>query len=193
MTDNSDTLVLRISLNDVQPEIWRTFEVASLGTLGDLHGAVVGAMGWDDSHLHSFMVDEKWYSPMYESMETVGDDEEDITISVALPKVGSTIRWMYDWGDGWDHTISVEKTGTMQRGVTYPILHDGARACPPEDCGGSWGYMEILAMLDDPDYEPQMVDRDELMEWIGPAFDPDDFNPKRAELYMRNPHPKDQW
>ena len=193
MTKTADTLVLRISLNDIQPEIWRVIEVAGPGTLGDLHGAVVGAMGWDDSHLHSFMVGDTWYSPVYESMETVGDDEESVTISEALPEVGSSIKWLYDWGDGWDHTITVEKTGTMQEGTTYPILHDGARACPPEDCGGAWGYMDILAMLDDPNYEPQMLERDELMEWVGPDFDPDRFYPKRNQHAMRNPLPKELW
>jgi hypothetical protein len=193
MTDNPETLVLRVSLNDVEPEIWRLIEVAGLGTLGTLHGALVGAMGWDDSHLHSFMVDDEWYSPVYESMETVGEDEEDITIANALPDVGSSIRWMYDWGDGWDHTITVQDKAPMQRRIIYPVLHDGARACPPEDCGGAWGYMEILAMLADPDYEPQMVDRDEIMEWLGDEFDPDAFYPKRNQHDMRNPRPKDQW
>ena len=193
MTNNSETRVLRVSLNDVEPEIWRVIEVAGLGRLGTLHGALVGAMGWEDSHLHSFRVDEQWYSPVHDQLETIGDDEEDITVSEALPEVGSSILWLYDWGDSWEHTITVEDTGTMQPGVTYPILSDGARACPPEDCGGSWGYMDILAMLDDPTYQPQVVDRDEIMDWLGPDFDPDLFYPKRAQWHMRNPRPKESW
>jgi len=193
MTNDSGTRTLRVSLNDVRPEIWRVIEVAADITLGDLHGALIGAMGWDDSHLHSFMVNNEWYSPMYEAIETVGDDEEDVTVSEALPDVGSSIGWMYDWGDSWDHTITVQATGSTQPGITYPILHDGARACPPDDCGGSWGYMDILAMLNDSTYEPEVVDRDEVMEWIGPDFDPNLFHPKRAELQMRNPRPKESW
>ena len=193
MIHKAATLTLRVSLNDVQPEIWRVIEVAGFGPLGWLHGALVGAMGWDDSHLHSFMVGDQWYSPVYDSLETIGDDEDSIDIDEALPQVGSTIRWMYDWGDGWDHTITVQDKGTMQHETTYPILHDGARACPPDDCGGAYIYMEILAMLDDPDYEPQMVDRDEMMEWFGDDFDPDAFYPKRNQHAMRNPRPKDEW
>jgi hypothetical protein len=193
MTNNSETRILRVSLNDVEPEIWRVIEVAGLGTLGDLHGALVGAMGWEDSHLHSFMIGDATYSTMYDRLETIGDDEEGITISEALPEVVSSIRWLYDWGDGWDHTITVEDTGTMQPGVTYPVLSDGARACPPDDCGGSWGYMDILAMLADPTYQPEVVDRDEIMNWLDPEFDPDVFHVKRAQWQMRKPRPKKPW
>ena len=173
MIDNSETLVLRVSLNDVEPEVWRVIEVAGFGTLGMLHGALVGAMGWDDSHLHSFMVE--------------------ITVAESLPEVGSSIMWLYDWGDGWEHTITVEDKGTMQHDVTYPVLYDGARACPPEDCGGAYIYMEILHMLDDPSYRPEVVDRDEIMNWLDPDFDPDVFHSKLARWHMRNPVPKKPW
>ena len=193
MINNSETRVLRVSLNDVEPEIWRVIEVAGLGTLGDLHEALIGAMGWEDSHLHSFMVDEQWYSTVYDTLETIGDDEDDVTISEALPEIGSSIRWLYDWGDGWEHTITVEDTGTMQPGVTYPVLYDGARAGPPEDCGGAHIYMEILQMLEDPSYRPEVVDRDEIMNWLDPDFDPDVFHLKRAQWQMRKQRPKKPW
>lgn len=88
MTNNLETRVLRLSLNDVEPEIWRVIEVAGLGTLGDLHGALVGAMGWENSHLHSFMVDDEWYSTVLEGIETIGGDEEDMTVAEALPEIG---------------------------------------------------------------------------------------------------------
>jgi hypothetical protein len=193
MTNNSETRVVRVSLNDVEPEIWRVIEVAGLGTLGDLHGALIGAMGWEDSHLHSFMVDDEWYSTVLETIETIGGDEEDMTVAEALPEIGSSIRWLYDWGDGWEHTVTVEDTGTMQPGVTYPVLYDGARACPPEDCGGAHIYMEILHMLDDPSYRPDVVDRDEIMNWLDPDFDPDVFHLKRAQWLMRKQRPKKPW
>jgi len=193
MTDNSETLVLRVSLNDIEPEIWRVIEITVDDTLGGLHDVLIGAMGWEDSHLHSFMVGDETYSTVYETLETIGGDEENITISEALPKVGSSIRWLYDWGDGWKHTITVEEVGAVQPGVTYPVLYDGARACPPEDCGGAYIYMEILRMLDDPHYRPEVVDRDEIMPWLGPDFDPDVFHTTRAQWQMRNPHPKKPW
>ena len=188
MTNGSETLVLRVSLNNVEPEVWRVIEVAP-GTLGDLHGALVGAMGWEESHLHSFLVDEKWYSTVYDHLETIGEDEETMTIGEALPEVRSSITWLYDWGDGWEHTVTVEDKGTMQPGIVYPVLYDGARACPPEDCGGAFIYMEILRMLDDPSYRPEVVDRDEIMNWLDPDFDPDVFHFTRARWHMRNPHP----
>ncbi|MEA2010229.1 MAG: plasmid pRiA4b ORF-3 family protein [Actinomycetota bacterium] len=193
MTDTAETLILRISLDYVEPEIWRVVEVAGNGTLGDVHEALVGAMGWEDSHLHSFMVGDETYSPVYERLETIGDDEESITIDEALPDVGSTITWLYDWGDEWRHTITVEDTGTMQHGITYPVLYGGARACPPEDCGGPWGYMELLAILNDPDYEPQRLSREQSLNWLRPGFNPDVFHFKKAEWRMRNPAPKKPW
>jgi hypothetical protein len=193
MTGNTETRVLRVSLSDVEPEIWRVIEVEADITLGGFHGALVGAMGWEDSHLHSFMVDDEWYSTVLEGIETIGGDEEDLTVAEALSEVGSSIRWLYDWGDGWDHTVTVEDTGSMRPGVTYPVLYDGARACPPEDCGGAHIYMEILTMLADPSYRPEVVDRDEIMNWLDPEFDPDVFHVKRAEWQMRKPRPKKPW
>jgi len=187
MTDSSETRILRVSLDRVEPEIWRVFEVAGLGTLGWLHETLIGAMGWGDCHLHSFTVGETTYSADFEGIERIGDDEEIITISDALPEVGSSIRWLYDWGDNWDHTVPVIDTGTMKHGTRYPILYDGARACPPEDCGGTWGYMEILAMHADPDYEPEGTDREGIAMWLDPDFNPDFFDQKKAERRMRNP------
>ena len=193
MTDSNETRVLRVALNDVPPEIWRVIEVEADITLGGLHDVLIGAMGWEDSHLHSFMVNDEWYSTVIESIETIGDDEEGVTVAAALPEVGSSIRWLYDWGDSWEHTITVEDTGTIQDGVTYPVLYDGARACPPEDCGGAHIYMEILHMIDDPSYRPQVVDRDEIMNWLDPDFHPNVFHKKRAEWQMRNAHTKKPW
>ena len=193
MTDDSKTLVLRVSLYDVEPEVWRVIEVAGLGTLGMLHGALVGAMGWEDSHLHSFKVGDTWFSPMYDTLETVGDDEEGMTVNEALPEIGSAITWLYDWGDSWEHTITVEDTGTMQHGVTYPVLYDGARACPPEDCGGAHIYMELLSILNDPDYEPVHITLEQSLNWLDPTFRPGVFHRKKAEWRMRNPHPKRPW
>ncbi len=193
MVTSTETRVLRISLLDVEPTIWRVIEVGADITLGGLHDVLIGAMGWEESHLHSFMVGDETYSTVYETLETIGDDEEDITVAEALPEVGSSIRWLYDWGDGWDHLITVEDAGAMQPGVTYPVLYDGARACPPEDCGGAHVYMEILRMLDDPDYSPEVVDRSEMMNWLDPDFDPSVFHTRRAEWHMRNPHPKKPW
>ena len=193
MTRTAETRVLRIALLEVEPEIWRVIEIEADITLGGLHDVLIGAMGWKDSHLHSFMVNDQWYSTVIESIETIGDDEEGVTVAAALPEVGSSIRWLYDWGDSWEHTITVEDTGTIQDGVTYPVLYDGARACPPEDCGGAHIYMEILHMIDDPSYRPQVVDRDEIMNWLDPDFHPNVFHKKRAEWQMRNAHTKKPW
>lgn len=79
--------------------------------------------------------------------------------------------YVYDFGDYWDHKIQLEKILPREKGVNYPICIKGKRASPPEDCGGVWGYEELLEIIKDPDHE-------ETMEWLGEDFDPEHFDPK---------------
>ena len=77
----------------------------------------------------------------------------------------------YDFGDGWQHAIKLEGTANAEPGIKYPRCTDGKRACPPEDVGGVWGYVEFLEAISDPEHERH----EELMEWAG-EFDPDEFS-----------------
>jgi hypothetical protein len=85
---------------------------------------------------------------------------------------GSRFRYEYDFGDSWEHEVAVEKVLSAGAGQTSPICLAGRRACPPEDCGGPWGYEEMIAALADPDHE----DHDSYLEWIGGVFDPEAFD-----------------
>jgi hypothetical protein len=85
---------------------------------------------------------------------------------------GSTFLYIYDFGDYWRHRIVVEKVLPAEVGTKYPACIGGRRACPPEDCGGPWGYQECLAAIADPDHE----EHESMLTWVGGSFDPDAFD-----------------
>ncbi|MFW5798210.1 MAG: plasmid pRiA4b ORF-3 family protein [Planctomycetota bacterium] len=108
--------------------------------------------------------------PFMEEMD--GEDEEAVTLGEVCPKVKSKMTYTYDFGDDWDHTITVQKIVDPQPGVEVPVCLGGKKACPPEDCGGLWGYYRLLDGLAD----PKADGHDEAVEWIGPELDPDAFD-----------------
>ena len=142
-------------------------------TLGDLNYILQAAMGWTNSHLHQFTVNEISYSdPRFELDEVEVGDEFEVTLCEAAPKVGTHLLFMYDFGDGWEHDVVIEKIVQAEPGKSYPICVAGERACPPEDCGGVWGYVDFLEAISDPDHE----EREQMLEWVGGKFDPDAFD-----------------
>jgi hypothetical protein len=112
---------------------------------------------------------------MDEDWDDVGSEDEDdtqYTLEQVVTRPGQRFRYTYDFGDGWDHSIVVEKILPAQRGVKYPVCLAGKRACPPEDSGGPWGYEGLLEALRDPHHERH----EELTQWAGSDFDPEAFN-----------------
>ena len=111
--------------------------------------------------------------PFGEPMEDVnGEDEDGVTLGEVCPKAKSKLIYEYDFGDGWEHTVEVQKIVEPEPGVKYPVCLGGKNACPPEDCGGIWGYYEMLEAIADPKHERH----EELLEWLGDRFDPDAFD-----------------
>jgi len=108
-----------------------------------------------------------------------GEDEEEFTLAEVCPKVKSKLIYEYDFGDGWEHTIEVQKIVEPKPGVEYPLCLGGRKACPPEDCGGIWGYYELLETIADPDAD----DHDDMVEWLG-EFDPDAFDPEEVNAIL---------
>jgi hypothetical protein len=176
----------RITLLDTHPAIWRRVQVKDC-TLDKLHEHVQTAMGWTNSHLHHFRVREQLYGDpdlMRENFEEMEYADSTATrLSDILPKSGRRFRfeYEYDFGDGWRHEVLFEGCPRPERGKRYPACLEGARACPPEDVGGAWGYQEFLEALADPEHE----DHDGLLEWAGGAFDPEAFGPAAATRAMR--------
>ena len=173
---------LKITLKDCRPPIWRRVQVPSSTTLGQLHWVIQFSMGWTNSHLHSFTIRGVEYGvPMPElGFDEMGlRDEQPVKLSKVIPGEKFKFSYLYDFGDSWDHEILVEKVLQADPDINYPICIKGKRACPPEDCGGVWGYRDFLEAIQDPDHP----EHEEMLEWVGGSFDPedadlDDVNPQ---------------
>jgi hypothetical protein len=162
---------LRINLEEVDPPIWRRLLVPSGIRLATLHDVFCAAMGWTDSHLHSFTIGTALYGMQSEDHP---EDELDETTHTLIGAIGDErrFRYEYDFGDDWQHQVVVEDTFTIPIGLTFAVCLDGQRACPPEDCGGPWGYEHLLEVISDPGHE----EHDESVEWVGDDFDPEEFS-----------------
>ena len=159
---------LRVSLDNVDPEVWREVEVPSDLPLDGLHEVIQGAMGWEDSHLHTFEARGKTWGPAVEA-DGLWDDEREATVAGVLPRTGSRLTYTYDLGDDWEHTVRRVATEPPRADGPPFVCTGGAGACPPEDCGGPWGYADLLAALADPDHP-------DLAEWAGGHVDPAAFS-----------------
>lgn len=171
-------LVLRIDLANIKPAVWRRLEVAADITLAQLHRVIQMAFDWTDSHLHGFEIGGQRYAqPMPDLFGLEVDDLDERKFRLGdVASVGTRFTYIYDFGDDWHHLIKVEKILPPTPGVRYPRCTAGKNAAPPEDCGGPWGYAEMMQAVADPDHP----ERDELLEWLDEDFDPTQFD--RDEL-----------
>jgi hypothetical protein len=176
----------KITLRDTQPPIWRRIRVKD-GTLDKLHEHIQTAMGWTNSHLHHFKVGEQHYGdPMLlgENFEEFDyRDSMRTKVSAVVPQTGKRFRceYEYDFGDSWWHEVLFEGVVCAEPGQRYPLCLDGARACPPEDVGGVWGYADFVQAMADPEDERH----EELVQWLGEEFAPEAFDPVVATARMR--------
>jgi hypothetical protein len=111
-------------------------------------------------------------TPFGDPTELDGQDEDAVTLAEVCPKVKSKLIYEYDFGDGWQHTVEVQKIVEPEPGVEYPVCLAGKKACPPEDCGGVWGYYDLLETVANPKHE----NHDDMLEWLGDDFDPEAFD-----------------
>jgi hypothetical protein len=135
-------------------------------------------MGWEDYHLHSFVVGNSAYGNPDPDFGGDTFDEKRHTLTDIAPNTKDRFRFDYDFGDGWEHNILVEKIGEPETGVKYPRCTDGANACPPEDCGGPYGYKELRETLADPAHES-------MREWAGGKFDPAFFDVSQVNRRLK--------
>jgi hypothetical protein len=133
-------------------------------------------MGWTNSHLHQFIKDETYYLPRMENDWTWDEmnnvDYKRRKVSGLLRKENDKITYEYDFGDSWIHSITLEKVTENSRGRKKPLCIDGARNCPPEDCGRPYGYQEFLKVMRNPAH----ADYDNFVAWLGGDFDPEYFS-----------------
>jgi len=188
---------LRIVLHDIVPPIFRILQIKGNASLGKLHDYIQGTMGWQDCHMHEFKIkgqSYRSYEQMYEDIDEPDmHDERDYRINKLLQKE-DTFEYLYDYGDCWEHEITVEKIFPPEKDVHYPVCTYGERACPPEDCGGEIGYEELLEVLNDPEHE----EHEHYSEWAGEDFDPEKFDLKETNQMLSNiksnvREPKGNW
>ncbi|MEM6522072.1 MAG: plasmid pRiA4b ORF-3 family protein [Cyanobacteria bacterium P01_C01_bin.70] len=164
-------LQCHVWLMDSDPPIWRSFEVSDQITLNELHGVLQIVMGWEFSHLYAFDIGRDRYAdpdpvPLEETL-----DATTVSLATLKFKAGQKFSYTYDFGDGWVHQITVAEVQPLATADDLPRCLEGDRACPPEDCGGVWGYEDLLERLSDPD----APDFEELLDWLG-DFDPEAFD-----------------
>lgn len=164
---------IKVTMKHIKPPIWRRLVVPDHFTLGGLHELIQTAMGWDGYHMHAFRVGDRHYgSASYDLRELEMDDEETVSLRNVADRPKRKLHYEYDFGDGWEHEILVEKITPLDPLKRYPVCLAGARACPPEDCGGTPGYYGVLDALRDP-ANPEHA---ELLEWLGDTYDPEHFD-----------------
>ncbi|HBG27610.1 MAG: hypothetical protein A2Y10_15770 [Planctomycetes bacterium GWF2_41_51] len=166
---------LEVWLNEIEPRIWRKFEVPSNIRLDKLNGVIQDVMGWTNSHLHSFNAGENEYSMPYPGDESYNEgmlDERKAKLTDIVGRSKDRFVYVYDFGDNWEHIVELVEIKEPQRGVKYPVCLAGERACPPEDCGGPWSYPEFLQTL----RGRNKKERQELIDWLGYEFNPEEFD-----------------
>lgn len=187
----------KITLQEIEPMIWRRIQVPATYSFWGLHVAVADSMGWLDYHLHVF----RFRKPHKKTLLAIGipDDEMEtnilpgweIAIAEHFTEPGVIAFYEYDFGDGWEHEVLLEGILLKDQGVKYPRCIAGKRPCPPEDCGGVLGYYRVLEILGNPDHE----EYEETVEWAkgqtrgGRTYQPDKFDPEDVNF----DNPKQRW
>lgn len=184
----------KVSLKGIDPPVWRRIQIPASYSFWDLHVALQDAMGWLDYHLHVFRVAN------VETGETdeigIPDDGPfadelaclpgwEVVVADFFRKPGDCADYEYDFGDSWEHEVVLEAIVSRVPKGKYPRCLAGARACPPEDCGGISGYEELLKTIRDPSHE----EFESTMQWLGGSFNPDAFDPKN----VRFENPTKRW
>lgn len=176
-----DLLLLHIELKWIEPAIWRRVAVPESITLGKLHTVIQVAMGWENGHLHEFEIADKKYGiPDPDGWGPPVHPEARKTLIKALSGE-KTFLYLYDFGDGWEHQITLEKVLPTSACPQVPYCIDGANACPPEDVGGGGGYAEFLDAMADPDHP----EHEAMTEWYGEDFNPTAFDIKLANKWLK--------
>jgi len=168
---NERSYLMEIQLVDIEPAIWRRFVVPASITLDRLHDVIQIVMGWTDSHLHEFTIGKKSYTEFPESKEE-GLECGKYRLGDLIKQKGRTFRYLYDFGDGWDHQVSLVNSRYFNPEQQVELIClEGERACPPEDVGGVPGYDEFCKALKDPNHE----EHESYMEWSGGNYDNERF------------------
>jgi len=176
----------KVTLKGIKPPVWRRIVIPCDYDFWDLHIAIQDAFGWLDYHLHEFTVRQ----PALRMELRIGiPDDEGFSDDIVLPGwmillahhitlANRRVTYTYDFGDDWCHDVMLEKILPRDKAAQYPQCTGGRRACPPEDCGGTWGYEHMLEVLADPGHD----EHESMREWVGEGFDPKHFDKDEVEF-----------
>ena len=184
ITARQAVLQIKIVLLGTKPPIWRRVLVPAEFTLAELHKVIQAAMDWEDSHLHAFRIGRQSFGVPSMGGSLMGGpsyvNERRVSLAEVLGKVPSKATYTYDFGDSWEHALTVEKILAAEANVAYPLCTDGKLAGPPEDCGGIPGLYHMLEALTDPNHE----DHRDMQDWIE-SFDPEAFSVEIVNKRLR--------
>ena len=182
------TYRVHVQIAGTDPLIWRRIDLSSDLSLDRVHDVLQRVMGWSDDHLHHFVSGDDLYGPDTErylmpfsiDQGSVGIDERKVRLDEVLVEPGDRLWYEYDFGDSWAHILELEEVLASDPDAPSAHCLAGARACPPEDCCGVWGYDNMLRVLANPP-GPEL---DELHDWLGPDFDPASFDLRRVNAAL---------
>ncbi len=163
-------------LGVTKPPVWRRVQLRADTRLDQLHEILQAALGWENYHLHAFSFGEEEFGPRDPELGLDFSDERRVTLG-ELTDLGARFRYTYDFGDNWEHEILVEDLLDPDPETHYPILVAAKGACPPEDCGGTWGYADLKEILADPGHD----EHQERLEWLG-LENASEFDPNAVTL-----------
>ncbi len=163
---------IKVTLKGSKPPIWRRIQVTSDTSLYELHHILQVVMGWENYHLHQFTIGGTYFGEPHPDYGFEMEDEAPVQLHQVVSGVKTKFVYEYDFGDSWEHNILIEKILPLEAGQHYPLCLTGRRACPPEDCGGIWGYAYFLEAIQSPDHP----EHEDMLEWVGGDFDPEAFD-----------------
>ncbi len=163
---------LKITIRDISPPIWRRLIVPGSITLDRLHAAIQIAFGWQSYHMHEFIIGSEYYGTLQGGSPDAADNGRKVRLADLVKLAKSKFIYHYDFGDDWRHDVVVEKLLPSGGATATPVCAAGKRHGPPEDCGGPWGYQELLNALASRKHNRNR----ELREWMGGPYNPEAFS-----------------
>ncbi|MGO4917471.1 plasmid pRiA4b ORF-3 family protein [Pseudogemmobacter sp. W21_MBD1_M6] len=176
---------IRITLEDTDPPVWRELDVPLSTTLAAMHDIIQVVMGWWDYHLYEFEIGDRNYG-VPSSDDALYDRKvykaSALRLANVLERGVRNFFYVYDFGDNWRHRISIVEVRQGDADIEYPRFVSGARRAPPEDVGSISGFEDFLEAMADSDHEQH----DQMLEWYGKPFDPEDIDERRLHLIIKN-------
>lgn len=163
---------VKVTLQNIEPPIWRRLLIPADLFLHDFHKVLQTAMGWENQHLHLFLKGKRMYGIADDewSNDKGFQDYTPVRVNDLLRKPGDEMVYQYDLGDNWRHSIELEEITKPEPLEYYPMCTEGARECPPEDCGGPYGYQDMLAAVNNPSDPQHQFYKEMYPEGLDPEF-----------------------